>query len=168
MTDNELHLLIADLIGAHNEQALQTNLLEILCTAFRWQVGEIWMAAEDSIYMQRKFVWCDDMQRYQELIRFGLLCKFAKGVGFVGKAWEKGEILYTHDISRENDFLRYDAAVQNDIHSVICIPLKAKGVVNSVLCFLLNRLTEQDIYRARVLYDNYLVLQSVVIAGSKV
>lgn len=52
---------------------------------------------------------------------------FAKGVGFSGKTWQRGELMFVEDLGEMTDCCRREAAQKAGVKSGVCIPLYIDG-----------------------------------------
>jgi hypothetical protein len=67
--------------------------------------------------------------------KFAAICKFAKGVGLVGKVWASKKPLWLDDLSTEKNFLRLDAARKAGFDSAAAFAVHIKDDVDMVFAF---------------------------------
>lgn len=150
----ELNDIISKLIENHDTCNYAAEFIEKICIANSWPYGELWALDKSGSFMKCNVAWSNDVERYEELFRFSSICKFSKGVGFIGNVWLSGEFLSCADISAEKEFMRSDIAMKHGLFSVICTPVYIKQHVVAILCFFVNKLSESDIPCAETLQKN--------------
>ncbi|MBI2416729.1 MAG: GAF domain-containing protein [Ignavibacteriales bacterium] len=147
----ELNDIIVKLIENHDTGNYASEFIEKICIANNWPYGELWILDETESFMRCKVSWSMDVKGYAELFHFSSICKFSKGVGFIGKPWQTGELLFCADITKEKEFLRTDIAIKHCLFSVVCSPVYIKQNVVAILCFFMNKLSNADINSAETL-----------------
>ena len=102
-------------------------ILRRLCGEFDWDFGEAWVPSRDGTVLKPGTVWPRSNPDYLPYREASRRLGFLPGHGLPGRAWVERRPIGIEDIAAESvtNFTRRDAALANDIHSALAIPLLA-------------------------------------------
>jgi len=121
-----------------------TFLVKKFCEFNDWSYGELWFPTKDEKFMVWAGYWTGNQNYFEKVSKFSSVHKFGKGIGLIGRAWEQKKSLWIDDIFTDNNFLRTEVAVQSGLTSAVGIPVLNKEKVLCILCFFMNKLTDED------------------------
>ncbi len=93
---------------SRNNQSLLNLLLKEICSFTGWEYGEAWLPDAEQKQMKFAAAWSINKKRFADFEKFSSICKFAEGVGLVGKTWKQKHALNDDHLSIKSDFLRYE------------------------------------------------------------
>lgn len=111
-------------------QEATPKILQALCEGFGWDCGALWIVEADAL--RRVEFWraaTVEAPRLEAESR----AAFARGVGLLGRAWEKAEPLWVPDLDREPSFLREAAAREDGFQTAVALPVLLGGRVLGVI-----------------------------------
>lgn len=136
--------IISELNQWGNLNSAATFLVKNICEIFNWSYGEIWLPTKDEKFMVWSGYWAANQNYFEKFSKFSSVHKFGKGIGLIGRAWEQKKSLWIEDIFSDNIFLRTEVAAQSGLISAVCIPVLYNEKVLCILCFFMNKLTDED------------------------
>ena len=123
----------------------------MICKLYNWPYGEIWQPDRNNEFMIWTGYWSENADYFEKFSKYSSLHKFARGIGLIGKTWQKKELLWLKDVSETNDFLRSDLMHNNGLNHAICFPLVNENKVRCLTCFFLENLADNDLENAKIL-----------------
>jgi hypothetical protein len=140
--------ITSHIASSDNLDAALKEILKEICLYTGWQYGEIWLP--DKKHSQLKFSSSYDGGKkiFEHYKKFASICKFAKGVGLVGKVWNSKEAIWFKDILSDKSFLRVDAAQKAGFNSAFAFPVHIKNDTDIVCAFFLNKKNSGDDVKA--------------------
>jgi PAS domain S-box-containing protein len=139
---NLLHSLTLAVSTAETPIAALTAVLDGICKATSWVVGQAWVPSRDGTVLECSSV-VGDPEEFGGFRKATMGLRTARGEGLVGRAWATKEIVKLADISVE-DSARAGLALAAGLHSVIVVPVVAGEEVAAVLMFLTRERVEPD------------------------
>jgi PAS domain S-box-containing protein len=133
--DEELLNTLALRIGeAETLDAGLHVMLEEICRATGWAVGEVWTPDADGARLQRASSFPGAGLEGE----FGAASEamtFAPGEGLIGRVWREGELVWCPDVRRLAGFRRASVAESAGIRSALAMPIRAADTIVAVLAF---------------------------------
>jgi hypothetical protein len=114
------------------------QILKEICLYTEWPYGEAWNYDISNNYMKFILAWYKDAA-FKNFEKFSSICKFAPGVGLVGKSLAKRETVRMEKLSEDNDFLRGDAARNARFISGLAIPLFNQNALAGMFAFFMTK-----------------------------
>ena len=120
------------------------KILEVICSAVDWQIGEFWLANYNTNLLQLMGSWATPLINAEEFLETSNKCKFGPGVSLQGRVWETNQPMWSCNIIEEQFYPRSALAAQLKLHSAIAFPIQCKGVVLGVITFYKEDISEPD------------------------
>jgi PAS domain S-box-containing protein len=147
--EEELNLLLATTRAiseaADSDEALKT-VLEKICVATGWDIGEAWLPARDGEILRRAHAWHRVDPDLEAFSRWSETVTYDRGVGLMGRVWTSGRTQWISNIAVRpaGAFVRGKAAVQRGLKAVLALPVVSEDEVLAVLAFFLRAVREED------------------------
>jgi GAF domain-containing protein len=109
------------------------GVLHALGDALGWPLGALWLVDAEADVLVLAALW--EGIPVPEFARLSRQWTFARGVGLPGRAWASGEPQWLSDVTGEANFPRIRAALDEDLHAAVGLPLIADGGVVGVMEF---------------------------------
>lgn len=126
------------------------NFLKEVSFFTSWNYGEVWLPDHNKNQLQ--FLTSYDrghvLEKYK---KFTSVCKFAKGVGLIGRVWKNNKPVWINDISSDNDFLRLEVAQNAGFHSAFAFSLKLDKDNISVIAFFMKKKQTEDEKKSEII-----------------
>jgi hypothetical protein len=151
MNKSQIDSLAKELITWGN--AASHYLVKQICIMNNWPYGEIWTPSDDLNFMTWKGYWTSSENYFEKLSKFSSLHKFAPGIGLIGKTWEYKKMFWIGDITHDNSFLRTEVAINCGLNSCISIPLLHEDEIFCILCFFINKLSDNEKKKALTIFE---------------
>lgn len=133
--------------------------LDTMRTSFGWAYGAYWRRDVERNMLVFALDSGDVGSDFRETTRGAT---FPKGVGVVGRAWDRGELVDVPDLGEVHDSVRESAARRAGVHSGVSLPLTVDGDVVGVLDFFARRSIDlTDSRRAALANAGFMVGQSL-------
>ncbi len=145
--EEEIRLLqtIAISIGeAESLDAAYAFVLQKICDAAGWDMGEVWIPSRDSQQMNCHPVWYSRVSGLEEFRQASQSHVFAPGEGLPGSVWQTQQPLWIPDVSAADNFPRKFAAASAGVHEAVGVPVRARGQVVLVMDFFLREPRAED------------------------
>ena len=141
-----------------NSEKIYTIILNEICTTSSLPFGEVWLPDENKVYLKNFVVWDDGNYRLEKFKNFTSLCKFAKGIGLIGKVWQNKKPMWMDDLTSAPDFLRNETAVKCGLKAGFAVPVINGNEVTSVLAFFVS----ESRMKNKELSDRIFMLASLI------
>ncbi|HXG12094.1 MAG TPA: PAS domain S-box protein [Gemmataceae bacterium] len=120
------------------EQAMP-SLLQAVCTALRFDLGNVWMVDGPANLIRCCHTWSNSVVREPLLRRASRTAAFALGVGLPGRVWASRQPVCIPDVTQDPEFSRGPAAAKDGVHGAFAFPIVAGSEVLGVIeCFSLE------------------------------
>lgn len=123
------------LAGANRFDDVATELLETICHAQHWQLGEYWAADEAAQILTLRHVWGAALPEVQPFIQDTIGLKLSYGKGFAGAAWEERRPIWAENILTDARFHQTQAAHAAGLVSAFAFPTLAAQVTGVAVFF---------------------------------
>jgi transcriptional regulator with GAF, ATPase, and Fis domain len=120
------------------------DVLQALAGAMDWECGAVWLLDDEAAALRCVGFWSEDEPATTEFRRETKRLSFERGVGLPGRAWERGEPVWLHDVATEKNFPRVNAAAQAGLHGAVAMPIMAGASFVGVLEFFSGSLQVPD------------------------
>lgn len=115
------------LAEANSLDEIASQLLQAICQALQWDLGELWTVDPGANHLQCVASWhiadLDSRGFEAEAQR----CLVGPGKGLAGRVWNNREPVWIADVSCDHSFLRRQAATMTGLHSAIGFPILLSG-----------------------------------------
>jgi len=120
------------------------KVLEAICEALGWVLGELWQVDERTNVLRCVEVWATASLRGGEFEALSREFAFVRGVGLPGRVWESGQPAWISDVSVDPNFPRGAAARAEGLHGALGFPIVLAGHVLGVIEFFSHEIREPD------------------------
>jgi PAS domain S-box-containing protein len=111
-------------------------LLRAIAEGLDWQVGVLWRRDRATNVLRFKAQWHQESVDVSAFIAHSQQLTFLPGAGFPGRVWQQVRPLLIADVTRDQAFLRRDAAHVDALHTAFGFPiLLGSDVLGVVECF---------------------------------
>lgn len=121
-----------------------SGILESVCLALDWQVGEAWTVDPTEGILRLSAQWHAEDRDTSEFERVSGQLTFGRGEGLPGRIWANGAPVFVPDISRDDSFPRLREATTSGLRSAIGLPIRVDDDVVGVMCFFTDTVVEVD------------------------
>jgi PAS domain S-box-containing protein len=118
------------LCQADSLEVALSALLQAICEAAGWLLGEAWLPTTGPgavVRLTRGGVWAVPDRRLQSFVTQGSGFAFGAGEGLPGTAWQRRELVWANSLSDAGDFTRAPLATLAGLRSAVAIPVLAGG-----------------------------------------
>lgn len=112
-----------------------TKVLDILCTADGWEVGEIWEIDQARRHLRCVGFWDRSQSSTDEFSLVTREATFAPGAGLPGRVWKDAAPAWIADVTKDSNFPRAVPASQRGIQTAFGVPITVAGTVVGVIAF---------------------------------
>ncbi len=120
------------------------KILNKICDALGWQIGELWLVNELSGLLELEGAWANPLIDAKEFLDTSTKCKFGVGVSLQGKVWEKKQMLWSSNVVTEQFFPRSVLAADLKLNSALSFPIISRNKVLGVFSFYKQEKREPD------------------------
>jgi hypothetical protein len=128
-------------------------LVKTICKINDSPYGEVWVPDKNNEFMIWSGFWSRNEDYFEQFSKFSSLHKFARGIGLIGRTWEKKKMLWTENVTENNDFLRSEVAPIKGLNSAISIPILHDENVLCLLCFFYSKLIPSDLENTELIFS---------------
>lgn len=154
MKSGNITSVISELNQWGNLNSAATFLVKSICEIYDWSYGEVWLPSLDGKFMKWSGYWTNNQNYFLKFSKFSSVHKFGKGIGLIGRTWQEKKSLWIDNIFTDNNFLRTEIAVQSSLKAAVCIPVLNKEKILCLLCFFMNKITEEDKSKADEIFNH--------------
>src|SRR5882724_3658567 len=97
--------------------------LQALCEALEWQLGEFWIIDSEANVLYCLDIWHVPTIEATEFIKLSRDLTFTSGVGLPGSIWQSGETAWIADTRQDKNFPRIIAASKDGLYSATGFPV---------------------------------------------
>ncbi|MFI7587078.1 GAF domain-containing protein [Spongisporangium articulatum] len=127
-----LRAVVAALHAASTRDGVITAALDTVREGFGWAYASFWRLdpEQSALVFDQQSGTVD--ARFQKVTQEA---SFARGVGFAGRAWQRGELVFVEDLAEVTDCVRAPAARDAGVKSGVCFPVLVEGSVVGTMDF---------------------------------
>ena len=121
------------------------HLLESICEAIGWDIGDIWWLDQRGEHLSLIDMW---HRKGLETAPFEAMSRetsFSPGIGLAGRVWASGSALWIPDVLSEQSFLRRSVAEACGLQSAFAFPIILGGKTVGVMEFYSCKPREHDL-----------------------
>ena len=128
------HTLTTILASDRDLKDAARPMLEAVCEALDWDVGNLWRASADRTVLELVESW-QRSARLTEFVADSRARRFTAGVGLPGRVWESGEPASVFDVVQDRNFPRAAVAERIGLHGAFAFPIAGRSGVLGVMEF---------------------------------
>ncbi len=110
-------------------------ILKELCEKFDWDAGAIWLVDKKSTKLRCIEVWHNPDRALGAFAQNSLNLQVSEGEGLPGQVWQRGTVLWHSDLSTQTNLARVDAIRDNNLRTLLAMPILSGGHTRGVLEF---------------------------------
>ncbi|HVF76034.1 MAG TPA: SpoIIE family protein phosphatase [Acidimicrobiales bacterium] len=122
---------VAVLLGlsgtVHTLEGAAPLVLEAIGTSLGWQLGALWLVADDGETLCCQEVWCAPGVDAEEFTRLTRVTTFARGTGLPGEVWEREAPVWVEDLAQDERYPRSTLAKALGLHAGFAFPIMSEG-----------------------------------------
>ncbi|MDH4379634.1 MAG: methyl-accepting chemotaxis protein [Vampirovibrionales bacterium] len=126
-----LNTLTAISSATTSETVLKAT-LDSVRQQFKWAYGSYWSLDKQ---LNALTFSTESGTVTPEFAKVTATASFAKGVGFSGKTWAKGQLMFVDDLGEMTDCCRRESAQRAGVKSGICFPIRIGGEIRGTMDF---------------------------------
>ena len=137
--ERRLHVQYATaqiLAGAGSLQQASDGVLELVCGALGWDVGELWTIDPVTQQIRCAAISHAPCAAYSEFARHSRGHIFDRGVGLPGRVWTDPRPTWIADLASDANFPRAALAAKAGLHAALAFAIESGGQVFAVIDFL--------------------------------
>ncbi|MBI3461983.1 MAG: response regulator, partial [Planctomycetes bacterium] len=120
------------------------GILQVICGAFGWDLGEIWLADPRSKVLSRMAGWHRSLAAVDEFETLSQPVPASTGGELPGRIWTSNAPLWLPDLAEQKDFPRAAAAVKAGLHDAFGAPLHLGRELVGVMDFFSYEIQQPD------------------------
>jgi PAS domain S-box-containing protein len=118
------------------------RLLEAICMAAGWDLGELWYVDSETQTLRLDGVWYVPALDAAEYVSVSETMSFARGEGLPGMVWASGDAVLISDLSKAKELVRAALLRNLELRAAFASPIFIGGDVAGVICFFDRGLRE--------------------------
>jgi len=118
--------------------------LQALCEALEWQLGEFWIIDSEANVLYCLDIWHVPTIEATEFIKLSRYLTFTSGVGLPGSIWQSGETAWIADTRQDKNFPRIIAASKDGLYSATGFPVLIGQQVVGIVELFRTEVSEPD------------------------
>ncbi len=99
------------------------RILQAICVALNWDVGEIWECDQQQNVLCNTEFWHVPSRNYSKFKAVAKQTTLLRGIGLPGRVWKCTEPLWVEDVVCDADFPRSSVAEKQDLHGAFGFPI---------------------------------------------
>ncbi len=120
------------------------KILQIICTALEWDIGEIWEYDQQRKVLFNTEIWHVSSLKFPEFKATTKQITFPPKIGLPGRVWESAEPLWIANVVHDTNFLRASVADKEGLHGAFGFPIVIGSEVLGIICFFSREIREPD------------------------
>ncbi len=120
------------------------RILQAVCTALEWDLGEIWEFDRQDYMLRCSEIWHIASLNIEEFKEVTRQITFAKGVGLPGRVFKSAQPAWIEDVVRDTNFPRASAADRAGLHGAFGFPILSGSEVFGAICFYSREIRQPD------------------------
>jgi PAS domain S-box-containing protein len=134
------------------------RLLQYVCEAVDWELGELWVVNADSNTLHLEGSWHVPTYEVEEFEKAGRKTILFPGIDLVGRVLASGQSVWVDNVVEDKNFPRAPIAERVGLHGAFAFPIRVGGHVSCVMAF----------YNRQVVQPNDEMLQMFEAMGRQV
>ena len=120
------------------------KLLEYVCEAVGWELGELWVVNAESNTLHIEGSWHVPAYEVEEFEKAGRKTILFPGIDLVGRVLSKGEAVWIDNVVDDSNFPRAPIAERVGLHGAFAFPVRVAEQINCVMAFYNREVVQPD------------------------
>jgi len=120
------------------------KLLEYVCEAVGWELGELWVVNGDSNTLHIEGSWHVPSYEVEEFEKAGRKTILFPGIDLVGRVLSKGEAVWVDNVVDDSNFPRAPIAERVGLHGAFAFPVRVAEQVVCAMAFYNREVVQPD------------------------
>src|SRR3989449_1406121 len=120
------------------------KLLQYVCEALDWELGELWYVNAESNTLHIEGSWHVPTCEVEEFEKAGRKTILFPGIDLVGRALSRGEAVWIDNVVDDSNFPRAPIAERVGLHGAFAFPIRVGENVNCVMAFYNREIVQPD------------------------
>ena len=120
------------------------KLLEYVCEAVGWELGELWVVNAESNTLHIEGSWHMPAYEVEEFEKAGRKTILFPGIDLVGRVLSKGEAVWIDNVVDDSNFPRAPIAERVGLHGAFAFPVRVAEQINCVMAFYNREVVQPD------------------------
>ncbi len=121
-----------------------SKILETICMALEWDLGEIWEVDLQDCTLRCSEIWHIPSIEVSEFKKVTRQTSFAKGIGLPGRVFKSAQPAWIEDVTQDTNFPRASVAKRNGLHGAFGFPILSDNEVMGILSFYSREIRTPD------------------------
>jgi PAS domain S-box-containing protein len=136
------HAITRALVESSSPNEAVPKVLQTICEALDWSLGQLWVVDPAADVLQRSAVWrrTTRLQAFEQDARLS----FARGASLPGQVWASAQPAWVEDLHAESDLGRSQAFARDGLRSAFAFPILLDAQVMGVMEFFSLRPRRAD------------------------
>ena len=120
------------------------KLLQYVCEAVGWELGELWVVNAESNTLHIEGSWHVPAYEVEEFEKAGRKTILFPGIDLVGRVLSKGEAVWIDNVVDDSNFPRAPIAERVGLHGAFAFPVRVAEQINCVMAFYNREVVQPD------------------------
>ena len=120
------------------------KILQAICTALEWDLGEIWEFDKQDCVLRCSELWHIQSIEVSEFKKITRQTSFAKGVGLPGRVFKSAQPAWIADVVQDKNFPRASVAAKDGLHGAFGFPILSGSEVLGTISFYSREIRQPD------------------------
>ena len=120
------------------------KLLQYVCEALNWEVGELWCVNVESNTLHVEGSWHGPACEVEEFEKAGRKTILFPGIDLVGRVLASGQPVWVDNVVEDNNFPRAPIAERVGLHGAFAFPVRVGDQVSCVMAFYNREVVQPD------------------------
>jgi len=120
------------------------KLLQYVCEAVGWELGELWVVNAESNTLHIEGSWHVPTYEVEEFEKAGRKTILFPGIDLVGRVLSKSEAVWIDNVVDDSNFPRAPIAERVGLHGAFAFPVRVAEQINCVIAFYNREIVQPD------------------------
>src|SRR5262245_61535818 len=120
------------------------KLLQYVCEAVGWELGELWVVNTDSNTLHVEGSWHVPTYEVEEFEKAGRKTILFPGIDLVGRVLASGQPVWVDNVVEDKNFPRAPIAERVGLHGAFAFPIRVGEQISCVMAFYNRRIVQPD------------------------
>jgi PAS domain S-box-containing protein len=120
------------------------KLLQYVCEAVDWELGELWVVNADSNTLHVEGSWHVPTYEVEEFEKAGRKTILFPGIDLVGRVLASGQPVWVDNVVEDKNFPRAPIAERVGLHGAFAFPIRVGEQISCVMAFYNRRVVQPD------------------------
>ena len=120
------------------------KLLQYVCEAVGWELGELWVVNAESNTLHIEGSWHVPSYEVEEFEKAGRKTILFPGIDLVGRVLSKGEAVWIDNVVDDSNFPRAPIAERVGLHGAFAFPVRVAEQISCVIAFYNREVVQPD------------------------